>query len=103
MHFGSCRFVWNYFLGVRNKCNAQHKNDKRKGLSVFDTMKMLPVLKKDITWLNEINSQSLQYSLANLDKAFRSFFKHNTDYPTFRSKKDKWTEVLIRCPFLQKR
>jgi putative transposase len=52
-------------------------------------MKMLTVLKKEITWLNEINSQSLQHSLVQLDKAFKSFFKHNTAYPAFRSKKDK--------------
>ena len=87
-HFGSCRFVWNHFLGVRTRYYAEHKNDKKKGLTVFDTMKMLTVLKKEITWLNEINSQSLQHSLVRLDKAFKSFFKHNTDYPTFKSKKD---------------
>ena len=87
-HFGSCRFVWNHFLGVRTRYYAEHKNNKKKGLTAFDTMKMLTVLKKEITWLNEINSQSLQHSLVNLDKAFKSFFKRNTDYPTFKSKKD---------------
>ena len=86
-HFGSCRFVWNHFLEVRNKYYAEHRDDKKKGLTVFDTMKMLTVLKRDIAWLNEINSQSLQQSLVKLDKAFKSFFKHYTDYPNFRSKK----------------
>ena len=87
-HFGSCRFVWNYFLEVRNKYHAEHRDNKKKGLSVFDTMKMLTILKKDIAWLNEINSQSLQQSLVKLDMAFKSFFRHNTDYPNFRSRKD---------------
>ena len=87
-HFGACRFVWNHFLEVRNKYYAEHKNDKKKGLSGFDTMKMLTTLKKELTWLNEINSQSLQHSLVKLDMAFKSFFKHNTSYPKFRSKKD---------------
>jgi len=88
-HFGSCRFVWNHFLEIRNKYYAEHKKEKKKGLTAFDTMKMLTTLKKEITWLNEINSQSLQHSLVELDKAFRSFFKHNTAYPAFKSKKDK--------------
>jgi putative transposase len=88
-HFGSCRFVCNYFLDVRNKYYVEHKGDKKKSLSVFDTMKMLTTLKKELTWLNEVNSQSLQHSLVELDKAFKSFFKHNTAYPTFKSKKDK--------------
>jgi len=87
-HFGSCRFVWNHFLEVRNKYYAEHKDDKKKGLSAFDTMKMLTALKKEVTWLNEVNSQSLQHSLVELDKAFKSFFKHNTAYPRFKSKKD---------------
>ena len=87
-HFGSCRFVWNHFLEVRNKYNAEHRDDKKRGLTAFDTMKMLTALKKDVTWLNEINSQSLQHSLVKLDMAFKSFFRHNTDYPNFRSKKD---------------
>lgn len=87
-HFGSCRFVWNHFLDVGNKYYAEHKNDKKKDLSGFDTIKMLPQLKKEKTWLNEINSQSFQHSLVQLDKAFKSFFKHNTAYPTFMSKKD---------------
>ena len=87
-HFGSCRFVYNHFLDIRNKYYAEHRKDKKKGLTVFDTMKMLTSLKKEKVWLNEINSQSLQHSLVELDKAFRSFFKKNTDYPNFRSKKD---------------
>jgi len=88
-HFGSCRFVWNHFLEIRNKYYAEHKKDKKKGLTAFDTMKMLTTLKKEITWLNEINSQSLQHSLVELDKAFKLFFKRNASYPTFKSKKDK--------------
>ena len=87
-HFGSCRFVWNHFLEVRNKYYAEHKNEEKKGLSGFDTIKMLTILKKEITWLNEINSQSLQHSLVKLDMSFKSFFRHNSNYPTFRSKKD---------------
>ncbi|MEM3214833.1 MAG: hypothetical protein QXH39_04255, partial [Conexivisphaerales archaeon] len=42
-----------------------------KGLTVFDTMKMLTAL-KDVTWLNGVNSQSLQHSLVKLDIAFKS-------------------------------
>jgi len=38
--------------------------------------------------LNEINSQSLQHSLIELDRAFKSFFKRNKAHPRFKSKKD---------------
>ncbi|MGC8645221.1 MAG: hypothetical protein ACP5UO_03000 [Thermoplasmata archaeon] len=36
-----------------------------------------------------MNSQSLQHSLVELDKAFKSFFKYNASYPAFKVKKDK--------------
>ncbi len=42
-HFGSCRFVWNYFLEIRNRYHADHRNEEKKGLTAFDTMKMLTV------------------------------------------------------------
>ena len=87
-HFGSCRFVYNHFLDVRTKFYAGHKDGRKKGLSGFDTMKMLTSLKKEIVWLNEINSQSLQHSLVELDKSFKSFFRHNSAYPKYCAKKD---------------
>ena len=87
-HFGSCRFVWNHFLEIRSRYHAEHRNEEKKGLTAFDTMKLLTELKKEKDWLYEINSQSLQHSLVRLDMAFKSFFRHNTDYPTYRSKKD---------------
>ncbi len=36
-----------------------------------------------LSWLKEINSQSLQASLANLDIAFANFFKKRADFPKF--------------------
>ena len=89
-HFGSCRWVRNQFLDIRNRYHIDRKNHKkRERLSGFDTMKMLTLMKMDVAWLNEINSQSLQHSLVELDKVFRSSFKHNTSYLRFKSKKGK--------------
>ncbi len=89
-HFGACRFVWNHFLELRTRYYAENrdKKDAKKCLTAFDTMRMLTLLKKNKEWLYAINSQSLQHSLVKLDMAFKSFFKHTTDYPNFRSKKD---------------
>ncbi|MGC8670370.1 MAG: RNA-guided endonuclease InsQ/TnpB family protein [Thermoprotei archaeon] len=86
-HFGACRFIWNHFLEVRTKCYAEHKGDKKKGLTPFETLRMLTEMKKELPWPNEVNSQSLRQSLRRLDIAFRAFFKHDADYPNFKSKK----------------
>ncbi len=87
-HFGSCRFVYNYFLKERDEYYITHRDAKKSSLSYLDTQKTLTSLKKEYPWLYEINAQSLQMSLRFLDNAFKNFFHKNTDHPKFR-KKDK--------------
>ncbi|WP_449462601.1 transposase [Tardisphaera miroshnichenkoae] len=99
-HFGACRFVWNYFLELRAKYYAEHKDDKKKGLTLFETLRMLTEIKRQYPWLNEVNSQSLQQSLRKLDIAFRAFFKRNSDYPNFRSKKEDQYFVIPQNFFI---
>ena len=44
---------------------------------------------KDFEWLNEVNSQSLQMSLRNLDDAFTKFFREKKGFPKFHKKTGK--------------
>jgi putative transposase len=85
-HLGCSRWVYNYALAKKNKAYQEEK----KSLSRFDIQKDLPTLKKQVEteWLKEVNSQSLQYSLENLDNAFTKFFKKQGGYPKFKSKKN---------------
>jgi len=55
-------------------------------LSYFDLTKQLPDLKKECAWLKEINSQSLQAPIRNLDNAFTRFFKCQGNFPRYKSK-----------------
>ena len=92
-HFGCVRFIYNW--GLEKKIKAYQKNKKR--LSCFDLIKELTKLKKkkDFEWLNEVNSQSLQMSLRNLDNAFTSFFRKNNQFPRFKSKKNNRNNFQI--------
>lgn len=81
-HIGSCRFVYN--LALETKQTAYAGN--RVNLSCFDLVKQLPELKKQCEWLKEVNSQSLQQSIINLDRAFTLFFKGQNDFPNFKKK-----------------
>jgi putative transposase len=49
------------------------------------------MLKKDenFNWLKEINSQSLQSSLKNLDTSYKNFFKKQNRFPKFKNKHDR--------------
>lgn len=86
-HFGSIRFIYNYFLNERKR---EYETNKQT-INYYDNAKSLTELKKqeEYSWLNEINSQSLQASLKNLDDAYNGFFKKRTKFPNFKSKHTK--------------
>lgn len=58
----------------------------RVSLSRYDLQKQLPDLKKECVWLKEVNSQSLQAAIMNLDAAYLSFFKGLSKFPVFKKK-----------------
>lgn len=89
-HIGAYRFIYNFFLEYSTKA---YKNTKTS-TNVYNWMKELTKLKKTkkYSWLNEINSQSLQDSLFNLDKAYQRFYKKLSGYPKYKKKnKVKWS------------
>lgn len=81
-HIGSTRFVYNLALETKKEAYTRYG----KTLSCFDLIKQIPDLKKECIWLKEINSQSLQMALRNLDNAFTNFFRKNAAFPKFKSK-----------------
>lgn len=86
-HFGSVRFVYNYFLNERKKEYELNKNT----INYYHNAKSLTELKKqdEYEWLNEINSQTLQHSLKSLDGAYQNFFKYKKGFPRFKSKHNR--------------
>ena len=83
-HIGSSRFVYNLALETKNAAYIGSKHN----YSAFDLDKQLPELKKELPWLKEVNSQSLQQSIHNMDIAFKKFFK-GAGFPKFKSKRDR--------------
>jgi putative transposase len=84
-HFGCRRWVYNYFLNLFNENYHQGK----KKLSYIEASKILTDLKKesDTEWLKEVNSQTLQSSIKDLDGAYDRFFRKLAKFPQFKSKR----------------
>lgn len=61
---------------------------RKENLNRFDISGHLPEWKKseETEWLSEVNSQSLQASLANLESAYTRFFREKKGFPKFKSK-----------------
>jgi len=83
-HFGCTRFIYNYALDKR----IETYKLEGKTISRFEIQAEFPNMKKqeETCWLKEVNSQTLQASLINLDCAYVRFFREKKGFPKFKSK-----------------
>lgn len=88
--FGCCRYVYNYFLAQRiAEYKATGKTPTR-----FQQEKELVPMKKNLSWLYEVDSYALKASIKALDVAYQNFFRYlkggkKYGYPHFKSKKNR--------------
>ena len=82
-HIGACRFIYNWALNLK----IQTYEQTGKAISRFQLNKTITTLKKEFSWLKEINSQSLQGATLNLERAFTNFFRKKASFPKFKTKK----------------
>lgn len=97
-NFGCCRYVFNHFLTQRQE---QYK-ETGKTPTRFQQDKSLTMLKRELPWLKEVDSTSLQATLQDLDAAFQNFFRRGKQgekpgYPRFKSKHDHRQSYKSKC------
>lgn len=92
-HFGSVRFVYNRSLGLKK----EKYDTLGESLSKYDLQVIIKELKhqEEFKWLKEINSQSIQGAIADMDTAYTNFFKHGKGFPKF---KKKFAKNSFHCP-----
>ena len=82
---GCRRFIWNWALARKQR--YYRENGKSLPTSVLKAE--LPILKRTpgMEWLAAADSQSLQETLRDLDRAFSNFFENRAGFPRFKSRK----------------
>ncbi len=92
--FGCCRYVYNWALNLKID---EYKASGRTLGNVYLTNLMRSSLKVQNEWLSEVNSQSLQSALRNLDTAYSNFFRDPkaVGFPRFKSRKSRQSFL---CP-----
>jgi len=82
---GARRFVWNWALERRKAYDAEHG----EAIPAAQLSAELTALKErpETAWLKGADSQALQQSLKDLDRAFRNFFEKRARFPRFKSRK----------------
>lgn len=82
-HFGCSRFIFNHFL----KRKQEEYLNSGKGLTYSKCCKIITELKcGEYEWLKEVNSQTLQQSIQNLETAYGNFFRKKSKFPNFKKK-----------------
>lgn len=81
---GCTRFIYNWGLNEKSKAFAKDKTN----ISCFELMSKVTELKKteQYAWLKEVQAQTLQMALRNLENAYTNFFKKKTKFPNFKKK-----------------
>lgn len=94
--FGCARFVYNHAL----KEQTDAYSSKKKSLSFFDLCANIRELRRqpEYGWLNDVPAMTLNYSLLNLDNAYKRFFKTKGGFPHFKSKKHSRDAVKFDPP-----
>jgi len=85
-----CRLVYN--LALETKIRAWQS--AQKTITAIDLCYQLVELKDAYDWIAKVDSQALQASVKNLDKAFHGFFL-GKGFPKFKSKKGRQS---FQCP-----
>lgn len=93
-NFGGNRYIWNWALGILDEYWEQNKDKPKEERDKFPSPKYviarsLPRMKKEeeTSWLKELDSQSLIYTLWDLEDAFKDFFSGKCKHPK-RKKRD---------------
>lgn len=73
--FGCSRYIYNYFL-------SKNKNY----INAYESIKEIPNLIKENSWLSEVDSCLLRCSIFNLEDSFKRYNKNLGNYPKFKSK-----------------
>ncbi len=90
-HFGSVRFIFNLALETKTWAYSTQKVN----ISRYELQVQLKDLKEECVWLKEVNSQSLQVALLNLETAYINFFKGRGKFPNFKKRSGKQSFL---CP-----
>lgn len=86
-----CRFVYN--LGLETKKRAW---EQRVNLGSYELMRQLTDLKNsECQWLKDCSAQTLESAIANLDEAYKRFYKGN-GFPKFKKRSGRQSITFRR-------
>lgn len=99
-HVGASRWAYNYFIAENQRVYAEYLAHDKQGksfLSSNDVKKQITQMKKTThTWLSELSSQAIAWSVNNAEKSYKCWFKGQVGKPKFKSKHKSTPSFYVR-------
>ena len=89
---GCSRQVYNELLSL---CKKEYEKDHNFKINKYDLIKLLPKYKEKYPYLKEVDSIALQQTVIHLHTAYINFFRHNSDFPVFKKKKNDYGYITM--------
>ena len=89
--FKAKRYVWNYFLNI----NKHRLNHHKSVLNYTKMSKLLTLLKRKQTWLNQCEKSVLQNTIKYQYQTFLKFFKKECGFPKFKTYKNNYQSIKM--------
>jgi len=97
---GTCRYVYNLYLSTQKEYFVETK----KFMSGYDFSKWLNNIfvpgNPDKKWIKEVSSKAVKQVIMNGEKAFKRFFKKESNFPRFKKKRKQDVKWNLRNKFL---
>ena len=89
---GCSRQVYNELLSL---CKKEYEKDHNFKINKYELIKLLPKYKEKYPYLKEVDSIALQQTAIHLYTAYINFFRHNSDFPVFKKKKNDYGYITM--------
>ena len=89
---GCSRQVYNELLSL---CKKEYEKNHNFKINKYELIKLLPKYKEKYPYLKEVDSIALQQTVIHLYNAYINFFRHNSDFPVFKKKKNDYGYITM--------
>ena len=103
-HVGASRWAYNYFIAENQRVYAEYLAHDKQGksfLSSNDVKKQITQMKKTThTWLSELSSHTVSWSVQNAEDKYRQWFGGKIGFPKFKTKRNTKPTFYVRYDYL---
>ena len=81
---GVCRFLYNLY--IQKQQEYYKENNKFLTANEFDQWYRKEFITEETSWITEVSSKARKQSILDCEKAFKSFFKKQANFPKFKKR-----------------